>query len=413
MADLKDPPAAAMRGAVMLDVTGHPTTSVHRLTTGTLTLTLRNAPVNPLFRVAERINPKRSFLFVSEVLGRHVPVRPSDHLDAVRSLVERCGPALFEGPLLVMGYAETAVGLGAAVAREIARRHPGSDPLYLSTTRHPVPGRSWLRFSEGHSHATDHHVMRPDPHVALSGEAGKLVLVDDEATTGSTFLALLDALIWGGLRFRRVLLLTLTDWSEGAAERAVAERLPEAEVRAISLSQGAWTWEPDPLAPPHVLPKMPQAADQTVVRAWSPTDVPSPRCGIRSWSDGWDRVADRLRRNGTGRDRPVLVIGTGEQVWGPMRLGEELEASGAEVRMLATTRSPILEGAVIRHKLSFPDHFGIGVPMYLHNVPARPDADVILITETGADRICRTLRSYLGRGLIIDGSETITEFCEK
>jgi hypothetical protein len=95
-----------------------------------------------------------------------------------------------------------------------------------------------------------------------------------------------------------------------------------------------------------------------------------------------------------------------------MRLGEELEASGAEVRMLATTRSPILEGAVIRHKLSFPDHFGIGVPMYLHNVPARPDADVIIMTETGAERICQTLRSHIGRGLIIDGSDTITEFRE-
>jgi hypothetical protein len=391
----------------MLDLTRVSENRTYQLSTGTLHLRISPQCEAGLFRVAERINPKRSFLFVSDVLGRHVPVRPSDHFRAVRSLLDRFSHMDITGPVLVMGYAETAVGLGAAVAREIARRNPGAETLYLSTTRHRVPGRSWLSFSEGHSHATDHEVMRPDPHPSLTG-TGTLVLVDDEATTGSTFLALLNALLCAGLRFRRILLMTLTDWSEGASERAVRERVPDTEVRAVSLMSGGWSWERDPSAPTPTLPFSRTGSGPT----WVPTPGLSPRCGIRSWADGWVPLSDQLSRRGVGSCRSVLVIGTGEHVWGPMRIGEELEAQGADVRVLATTRSPILEGEVIRHKITFPDHFGIGVPMYLHNVPPRPDADVLLMTETGADRICNTLRSHIGRGLIIDGSGRITEFYE-
>jgi len=399
-----------MRGGLMLDVTDGSRTSVHRLTAGRLTLRVMDGSQEGLFRIAERINPKRSFLFVSDVLGRHVPVRPSDHMRSVRSLVDLCGPLGSGGPVLVMGYAETAVGLGAAVAREIARRNPGSETLYLSSTRHPVPGRGWLSFSEGHSHATDHHVMRPDPHPALYGEGATLVLVDDETTTGSTFIALIDALIGGGLRFSRVLLLTLTDWSEGAAERAVGARLPGTPVRSVSLARGSWLWEPDPNARPPEVPKILPGSERNRAGIWVPSGGGSPRVGLNGRDDRWDLVSDQLIGRGVGRDRPVLVIGTGEHVWGPMRVAERLEDQGLEVRMLATTRSPVLQGDVVRHKLTFADHFGVGVPMYLHNVPARPDVDVLLMTETGAERICQTLRSHIGRGLIIDGSDTITEF---
>jgi len=56
------------------------------------------------------------------------------------------------------------------------------------------------------------------------------------------------------------------------------------------------------------------------------------------------------------------------------------------------------------------DHYRVGVPMYLHNVPERPGARVIIMTETGDDGICPTLRAYLGRGHIINGAGQVTEF---
>jgi hypothetical protein len=96
-----------------------------------------------------------------------------------------------------------------------------------------------------------------------------------------------------------------------------------------------------------------------------------------------------------------------------MLLAERLEYEGADVRFIATTRSPILSGDVIRHKISFPDHYGIGVPMYLHNVPPRPNERVIIMTETESIGICPKLLTYLGKGCIIDGAGRMMEFNEK
>ncbi len=49
------------------------------LSCGTIQVTRDQGDVslNDLFDIAERRNPKRAFLFVSKVLGRHIPVPPS------------------------------------------------------------------------------------------------------------------------------------------------------------------------------------------------------------------------------------------------------------------------------------------------------------------------------------------------
>jgi adenine/guanine phosphoribosyltransferase-like PRPP-binding protein len=397
-----------------------PVITRHPLTTGVLELRTIAAPTDgELFQIAERINPKRSFLFVSTVLGRHIPVRPRDHFDAVNGIVDQIPDALLGGPLLVMGYAETAVGVGAAAARRLRERRPEADLLYLSTTRHPVAGREWVSFSEGHSHATAHHVMAPTSCELLSGPAKTLVLVDDETTTGNTFAALFKAVHDGGVDVKRVLLLTLTDWSNGRAVEAIAELCPGIPVDAFSLVRGEWRWEQDAKA---TLPAVPIWAGEAARPAWvpSPNPVPTPlfhapRLGLQM-EPIVEPTIDPIRPliptdlPAVAAGDSVLVIGTGEHVWGPMLLAERLEQEGADVTFVATTRSPILNGEVIRHKVVFPDHYRVGVPMYLHNVPERPSARVIIMTETGDDGICPTLRAYLGRGHIINGAGQVTEF---
>jgi len=397
-----------------------PVITRHPLNTGVLELRTRAAPTDgELFRIAERINPKRSFLFVSTVLGRHIPVRPRDHFAAVNAIVDQIPDALLGGPLLIMGYAETAVGVGAAAARRIRERQPEANLLYLSTTRHPVASREWVSFSEGHSHATAHHVMAPTLCELLSGPARTLVLVDDETTTGNTFAALFKAVHDGGVDVKRVLLLTLTDWSSGRAAEAIMELCPGIPVDAFSLVRGEWRWEQDAKA---TLPAVPIWAGDATLPAWipNPNSVPNPlfhapRLGLQM-EPIIESMMEPMRPlipaalPAVAAGDSVLVIGTGEHVWGPMLLAERLEQEGADVRFVATTRSPILNGEVIRHKVTFPDHYRVGVPMYLHNVPERPCARVIIMTETGDDGICPTLRAYLGRGHIINGAGQVTEF---
>lgn len=94
---------------------------------------------------------------------------------------------------MVLGYAETATGLGHAVADGL-----GVAP-YLHSTRRPVEGVVRAGgFEESHSHATSHLLLPEDPTLLGTGGEGRagepLVLVDDEFSTGNTVLNTIRAL---------------------------------------------------------------------------------------------------------------------------------------------------------------------------------------------------------------------------
>ncbi|MYW82031.1 PELOTA RNA binding domain-containing protein [Streptomyces sp. LaPpAH-199] len=146
-----------------------------------------------LLGLALRRNPKRAHLLVSNVLGKHVPQLPSVVHGAGYELGERVRALL--GPqearrAVVLGYAETATGLGHAVADGLR------DAPYLHSTRRPVAGVAPAGgFEESHSHATSHLLLPEDRDLlAGGGRASTLVLVDDEFSTGNTVLNTVRAL---------------------------------------------------------------------------------------------------------------------------------------------------------------------------------------------------------------------------
>ncbi|MFE2386537.1 phosphoribosyltransferase domain-containing protein, partial [Streptomyces misionensis] len=140
-----------------------------------------DAGLPALLGLALRRNPKRAHLLVSNVLGKHVPQAPSvvygHGVRLGRRVAERLGGEAARA--VVLGYAETATGLGHAVADGL-----GTAP-YLHSTRRPVARVAPAGgFEESHSHATSHLLLPADP-ALLAGE-GPLVLVDDEFSTGNT-----------------------------------------------------------------------------------------------------------------------------------------------------------------------------------------------------------------------------------
>ncbi|MFF9790470.1 phosphoribosyltransferase [Streptomyces bacillaris] len=148
-----------------------------------------------LLGLALRRNPKRAHLLVSNVLGKHVPQKPSVVYGAGYGLGERVRSLLGAEEArraVVLGYAETATGLGHAVADGLR------DAPYLHSTRRPVAGVAPAGgFEEAHSHATSHLLLPEDPGLLASGavgDASALVLVDDEFSTGNTVLNTIRAL---------------------------------------------------------------------------------------------------------------------------------------------------------------------------------------------------------------------------
>jgi hypothetical protein len=376
----------------------------HALPAGEMTLTLRAADLPPeaLFGMAQRENPKRAFLFVSRLLGRHIPVAPAVHRDALRRLAakaaEAIGATAASGGVLVTGFAETAVGLGAGLHDELRTMAMEGPLAYLPSTRHPEAGSVWFSFSEDHSHASQHHVLRPTDPAVLKAALGArvLVMVDDEATTGRTFANKVRAFRESaGRRFKRIVLVTLTDWSEGCAAHRVAEAadLGPEDVVSVSLASGSWTWTPHPGVPvgiaPNSAPSLPVSGIPAGLGAW--------RAGLSGAS--FFNTVDILARTPLVRPeaRESLVIGTGEHVWEAFRMAEEIAALGEPCRFLATTRSPVSLGQTIIRKIAFSDHYGLGVPMYLHNVdPAEWRRIILLVEREDALGICPRLSAALG-----------------
>ena len=341
-----------------------------------------------LFSFAERRNPKRAFLFVSRVLGRHIPARPSLMAESFTALAAKI-PADLPGPVLVIGMAETAVGLGAGVHRALSQTR--DDSVYLCSSRHPTGTALFARFEEEHSHASSHLLHLPQDALAreLMLNARSLVLVDDEASTGNTFINLTKALAEAGLNsIERIVTATLTDWSQDAVRHAMGEH-----VTSISLLDGRYTFTDDPDAE---LPVMPEVG--SVAQGDWPLDASRDwgRMGVREHAD---TLAPGLQIQPGER---VLVIGTSEYVWPPFLLAERLERAGADVHFSSTSRSPIALGHAIDHALSFSDNYGLGIPNFLYNVAPGQFDRVLICSETPAAAVDPALLQALNAQVIVD-----------
>ncbi|MBE7189927.1 phosphoribosyltransferase domain-containing protein, partial [Jatrophihabitans endophyticus] len=159
-------------------------------------------PLHDLVVLGLRRNPRRAHLLVSGVLGKHVPADPR----AVHGTAQRLGrlvaAALDGADAVVLGFAETATGLGHGVAETLAA------PYLHSTRRRVASAVPLAGFREEHSHAADHLLLPEDPAFLAGGSA--LVLVDDELSTGRTArntIAALHALV----PHRRYVVATIVD----------------------------------------------------------------------------------------------------------------------------------------------------------------------------------------------------------
>lgn len=402
-----------------------------------------------LLGLALRRNPKRAHLLVSNVLGKHVPQRPSVVHGAGFELGERVRALLGAEEArraVVLGYAETATGLGHAVADGLR------DAPYLHSTRRPVAGvRQAGGFEESHSHATSHLLLPEDRDLLASGGTGSdasvLVLVDDEFSTGNTVLNTIRALHALHPRERYVIVALVDMRSAGdrdrlsafaaeigarvdlvtrstgtvvlpdgvlergqalvAAQEAEQARQAEIAERAEQAQQAdlaAWSGpgqppagsaagaDPDPDPVTRVDLDWPAAVPDGGRHGFTPAHRAALEAALPGMAD---RIAATLGDLTGHRPRRVLVLGFEELMYAPLRLGTALEAAlgaDAEVRYSTTTRSPVLAvddpGYAIRTRLVFPAHDdpadGPG-DRYAYNVAGAGFDAVVAVVDSTAD----------------------------
>lgn len=151
-------------------------------------------PVEDVVKMAKRHNnPKRDFLFVNTLLGKHIAVSGVEAIkmhqslgDEVYQLFLRKGWS--DKKVLLVGFAETATAL-AQNLMFYALRHKEKFPLslvaYTQTTREKIADNDFVNisFEEEHSHATTQKLYF-DPNL----EYDIVLFVEDEITTGNTIL---------------------------------------------------------------------------------------------------------------------------------------------------------------------------------------------------------------------------------
>ncbi|MFJ4470853.1 phosphoribosyltransferase [Streptomyces sp. NPDC089424] len=370
--------------------------------------------------LALRRNPKRAHLLVSNVLGKHVPQSPSVVYGSGHALGRRVRELLgLAGArsAVVVGYAETATGLGHAVADGLG------DAPYLHSTRRPVAGVARAGgFEESHSHATSHLLLPEDPRL-LAGD-GPLVLVDDEFSTGNTVLNTVRALHERYPRDHYVV-VALVDMRSTADQDRLTDFATEIGARVDLVTAARGTVR----LPDGVLEKGQALVAEHERTAAAATDAAGAGRDARNARDArvgrvgrvdlrWPSgVPDGGRHGFTAAHRTrlenalpamgarlaealppgarrVLVLGCEELMYAPLRLARELEhlVAPAAVRFSTTTRSPVLAvddpGYAIRTRLVFPAHDdpadGPG-ERYAYNVAGAAFDAVIAVVDSAGD----------------------------
>jgi len=304
-----------------------------------------------LLAFASRQNQKRSFLFVSKVLGKHIPVRPRQMRQCYNELAHLCRrPGL---DTFVIGMAETAVGLGAGIADSLAKMHPRVRVYYQHTTRYQLDHPEWFRLAESHSHAVDHIVYQPQTSLLDAiGGCRHLILVDDEITTGKTLFQLAQATIEKLPNLNNLTIATLVNWLPANAEQHFRQ-LP-VPVQFKQLIKGCFSFEPNQAFKVN----LPRNADVGICNIKARTDL--GRLGISMPHTIAPSPAPDCRG-------PSVILGTGEHLYEPFLIAESLEKKHRDIVFQSTTRSPIMFGDCIERKIEYP--LGANTVNYIYNLP--------------------------------------------
>lgn len=381
-----------------------------------------------LFSMACRNNAKRGFLFVSKVLGKHIPCRPHIPFAAGILLGElflretygatfgdyEYGAALEEDgrfyglfpeerfplpePVCFIGFAETAT----ALAQSVYCRFSG-ETFFFHSTRERIPGLEPLfKFDESHSHAPL-HLCYPQLDGFLQ-KAGRIVLVDDEITTGRSALHFIEALV-PATSCRRFTVLSLLDWRSRQDRENFRIRAQElgVEITVLSLLSGGFSCKGLPPEPAEETAE--ESAEETFpgeklfLSPFPGGHLPFRREGSAENAAPYLRMTGRfglsgedcrpglLRKLGESlkhrrKGKRTLCLGTGEFMYVPFALSLFM---GENIFVQSTTRSPVRSGRAagyaVASAVAFASFEQRDLLNYLYNLDAGGYDEVFLFLE--------------------------------
>ncbi|MGH8556006.1 MAG: phosphoribosyltransferase domain-containing protein [Methylococcales bacterium] len=368
------------------------------LPTGELNIRYREKhfPLDHLIGLAARNNPRRGFLFVSRVLGKHIASKPFE-MHRVHHYLAKKLSAVASRRALLIGMAETATGLGQGIYEAFLEHSGAQHALYSHTTRYFLSGLESMAFEETHSHAVEQYLYvpaEPDKQRCFL-KAETLVLIDDEITTGNTFCSLIDAYRRLNPGIRSAVIVTLLNFLSAERRGSIAKScgFPVRMLAALD-GEALFTGNPD------YRYQTGSSATGNGACKRNLLGIDTGRLGVHG-ALSLDRSAIAAITKEWSLDDRVLVLGTGEFMHLPYRIGYALEQCGWRIGIQSTTRSPILIGGAIESAMIFKDNYFEGIANYLYNVKPSYYDRILLCHETQLGDDLRNLAGQLNALLLM------------
>lgn len=347
-----------------------------------------NLDINDLITLGKRSNnKKRNFLFISKVLGKHLELKPEKCREIGKDLAKMITE---KKESLVLGFAETATGLGMAVASYL------EDSYYVTTTREEITElKSILSFDEEHSHAVEHTCFLMDKDKIKN--AKRIILVDDEITTGNSMLNIIKEIrkITNTKDFK---IVTILDWrnSEYVDKFSKFVEKEKVNIEVLALIKGeievdnteVYIDEDGEELKERIEPINLNIFDRIELQTAFGKESYIKNTGrfgvsyeeIQALEEKCKKAADEINKFIDEEDK-VLILGHGENIYIPARIGCYVKG---DVLYKSTTRSPIFcenkEGYPIKSKNIF-YHKGVKYYFYNKEIIEKNFDKVFLITE--------------------------------
>lgn len=339
-----------------------------------------------IMEIGKRVNnTKRDFLFINKLLGKHLEVKPDivkctgrlltslkyplrtdilltyiheQNIDISKTLNR---PIPINQKTLVIGFSETATGLGMSVAASI------KNATYVTTTRETILNEDVVfTFEEEHSHATT-HILYFD----AFDNYDQIILVDDEMTTGKSMLNLIKNLVdISGVKDFSI--FSILDWrnENDIAEFNRFQWKENVSIKSYSLIHGIIkeeTTETVPLDTEFKLEeKLEKKYDFTTLEKRNNYWKESGKFGIDTFEtleNECKELAKKIESVLTlEKNDKILVLGHGENIYIPSRIASYLSY---DTYFKTTTRSPIyVDGKIIKDRNYFYEN---SIKYYFYN----------------------------------------------
>lgn len=347
--------------------------------------------IDEIIGVAKRDNnKKRLFLLVNKLQSKHYPSDP-EKTDTLFSLLAKTVQNRFpdKNNVLVIGFAETAVSIGAYIAAAFKNSY------YIQTTREIIEDKDYLTFDEVHSHAVTHRLYTDNLQEIIEN-SDLITIADDEFTTGNTALNLVNALK-SKFKIKPSCKICMASIFNCVKDEHLL-KIKENKVDSVSLITAQFNSEnlvfPYEFSQDDVLCKKNK---NIIFRAISGKTNPYTAISTEKYIESCDKFISEITRILTpiNPSEDVLIVGTEEFSFCALRLGKLLKQTVNNISVQCTTQSPILpsddKNYIINNRTNFESLYNSERTTYLYQLRHYDTAVILTDSENPSENSIKQL----------------------